>query len=185
MKRIVAGGLLGWAGIVALGWWLAQQRIELCPGWPDYADKACVIRATAARDAVLTGGLTVALVGLLLVVAVKAILRRPRANMAQSAGEAMMRRKGPQAGRWLATLPKMWRTAGQGVSGGAYRRGSIIAALAFIAGTLSGFAGLSYANSVAQQRSAARPWELDAIVDAGTADCAAADVQSGDAAPAQ
>ena len=62
MKRIVGRALAGWAAIVALAWWLANKRILICE-W----ERACMVRTVASRDAVLTGGLTVALVGLIVV----------------------------------------------------------------------------------------------------------------------
>lgn len=58
MKRILGFGLAGWAAIVGLAWWLADRRIALC----GYDESGCKLRATAARDTVLTSGLTVALV---------------------------------------------------------------------------------------------------------------------------
>lgn len=62
MKWIVTLGLLGWAGIVALGWKLADERLgSLCHFMPQRCDPKLV----AQRDAVLTNGLTVALVALL------------------------------------------------------------------------------------------------------------------------
>jgi hypothetical protein len=56
--RIIALGLVGWSGIIALAWWLADQRIDLC----DYDESGCVVRTTAARDFVLVFGLSVALI---------------------------------------------------------------------------------------------------------------------------
>jgi hypothetical protein len=56
--RILALGLLGWSGIIALAWWLADQRIALC----GYGEHSCVVRATGTRDFVLVSGLTVTLV---------------------------------------------------------------------------------------------------------------------------
>ncbi|MCL6684468.1 hypothetical protein [Sphingomonas alba] len=53
--------LMGWAGIVALSWWLAERRIEICDD-----SASCVIRATAARDNALIWGLIIALVGAVL-----------------------------------------------------------------------------------------------------------------------
>lgn len=59
MRRTAIVGLTGWSAIVALSWWLADRRILLC----HYEESAgCAVRATATRDAVLTNGLTVALV---------------------------------------------------------------------------------------------------------------------------
>lgn len=64
MKRIAAGAASGWGLIVLLSWSLAQRRIGICgaSGY-DASDIACRMRATAARDAVLTHGLSVLLVG--------------------------------------------------------------------------------------------------------------------------
>lgn len=58
MKWIVLATFAGWAAIVRLAWVLADRRIGQCYE----LDTDCELRATAARDAVLTGGLTVALV---------------------------------------------------------------------------------------------------------------------------
>lgn len=57
MKRIASLALIGWAGIAWLAWHLADQRIRICGSY----DPACTIKATAARDATLTNGLTVGL----------------------------------------------------------------------------------------------------------------------------
>ena len=62
MKRIAVAAALGWGSIVWLGWSLADRRIAICGSWTDASDVACRLRATAARDAILTHGLTVALV---------------------------------------------------------------------------------------------------------------------------
>ena len=62
MKRIALVGFTGWAGIVWLAYRLADARLGgLCHSMPQYCDPKLV----AQRDAVLTNGLTVALVGLL------------------------------------------------------------------------------------------------------------------------
>lgn len=62
MKRnwIVAGA--AWAGIVALAWWLADQRIEICS-----YERACKLRATVTRDDILVWGVGVGLAALLLI----------------------------------------------------------------------------------------------------------------------
>ena len=74
MKWIVTLGLFGWAGIVALGWKLADARLgSLCHDMPHRCDPKLV----AQRDAVLTNGLTVALVALL-ALALAGWLRRER-----------------------------------------------------------------------------------------------------------
>lgn len=54
---IFALALAAWGFIVRLSYQMAQARIKLCYGADD-----CDIRAAAARDYVLTVGLTVALV---------------------------------------------------------------------------------------------------------------------------
>lgn len=59
MRRIAAAAAVGWGWIVWLGWSLADRRIDIC----GYGEEGCRLRATAARDAVLTHGLTVLLVG--------------------------------------------------------------------------------------------------------------------------
>lgn len=58
LKFIMASALIGWGAILSLAWWLANSRIAIC----SYAD-ACVLRATATRDHILTNGLTVSLIG--------------------------------------------------------------------------------------------------------------------------
>ena len=58
-RRIVALALTGWSGIIALAWWLADRRIEIC-GDRMY-NRDCIIEAAAARDTVLIAGLSVAL----------------------------------------------------------------------------------------------------------------------------
>ena len=63
MRRIALYGLAGWSGIVALAWWLADSRIEICRHSSGYT---CELRATAARDEGLFWGLAVALVAILL-----------------------------------------------------------------------------------------------------------------------
>lgn len=72
MRRIVTLGLIGWAGIVGLSWWLADRRVALC----GYDETACKVRATAARDTVLTSGLTAALALILIVAAWTLVTRR-------------------------------------------------------------------------------------------------------------
>ena len=62
-RRIVTVALLAWAGIIALAWWLAQARIDICR-----YDPPCVIRTTAARDYVLIAGL-IAVFGAFLIAA--------------------------------------------------------------------------------------------------------------------
>lgn len=59
MRRIAVVAAVGWGWIVWLGWSLADRRIAIC----GYGEEGCRIRATAARDAVLTHGLTVLLIG--------------------------------------------------------------------------------------------------------------------------
>ena len=71
MKRIALVGFTGWAGIVWLAWTLADARLgPLCR----YRQLECNARLVAQRDAVLTNGLTVALVGLL---ALMLVTRQP------------------------------------------------------------------------------------------------------------
>lgn len=62
MKRNWIVGGATWAAIVALAWWLADRRIQLC----GYAENACILRATATRDDILVRGLSFALAALLL-----------------------------------------------------------------------------------------------------------------------
>ena len=68
-KRIVAFALTGWAAIIALAWWLADQRIGLCKAMTYSAETRCQVAATAARDFILIFGLTAALVFLVIVAA--------------------------------------------------------------------------------------------------------------------
>lgn len=63
MRRIAIAAAVGWGWIVWLGWSLADRRIAIC----GYGEEACRLRATAARDAVLTHGLTVLLIGVVVV----------------------------------------------------------------------------------------------------------------------
>jgi hypothetical protein len=76
MKWIISGALAGWAAIVRLAWVLADRRIHIC--FRADTETACTLRATAARDAVLTGGLTIALLGL---IATAAVLRWRRLKL--------------------------------------------------------------------------------------------------------
>ena len=76
MKWIAFGALAGWAGIVRLAWVLADRRIAVC----HYdTEGACALRATAARDAVLTSGLIVALL-VVVALAVGWFVLMPRLN---------------------------------------------------------------------------------------------------------
>ncbi len=59
--RIIAAGLLGWAGIVAVAWHLADKRIGLCYE----LDTKCIIATTADRDFILSLGLSVALIAMI------------------------------------------------------------------------------------------------------------------------
>lgn len=55
MKRFTIGVGSAWIGIVALAWWLAEQRMKFC--WQSYGwDHECFMRATATRDATLIWG---------------------------------------------------------------------------------------------------------------------------------
>ncbi|HET6940576.1 MAG TPA: hypothetical protein VFH89_00290 [Sphingomicrobium sp.] len=73
MRRIIfIVATSGWAGIVALAWWLAGRRIELC----SYLDNDCELRATADRDYVLIAGLSIGLCLALLALLVTARLNR-------------------------------------------------------------------------------------------------------------
>ena len=59
IKWIAAATVSGWAGIVWLAWYLANERVRFCYPMPE---ENCLIRTTAARDAVLVWGLTIGLV---------------------------------------------------------------------------------------------------------------------------
>ena len=83
MKWIALGTLTGWAGIVWLAWALADSRVAICY----FGDERCKITATAARDAVLIGGLTVALVGLAVAGCV-ALVRSGRLNLRSRSGSS-------------------------------------------------------------------------------------------------
>lgn len=62
MKWIVIAGLTGWGGIVWLSWLQADRLLRwACASYTP----GCRERLAAQRDAVLTNGLTVALVALL------------------------------------------------------------------------------------------------------------------------
>ena len=81
MKWIVLAGFTGWAAIVALAWWLADRRLgSMCQRLEQYCNPALV----AQRDAILTGGLTVALVAAL---AVAVIALRSKRLSGQSANQ--------------------------------------------------------------------------------------------------
>lgn len=65
-----------WAAIVALAWWLADARIEICG---DH-DMPCVLRATATRDNVLLWGGSIAL-ALFVLLALAGQVRIGRLNL--------------------------------------------------------------------------------------------------------
>jgi hypothetical protein len=104
MKRIAAAGLAGWTLIVALAWWLADQRIGVC----DYSDGRCELRAVAARDTVLVHGLTVALVALLALAFVIWVRNRRMnpANHIEAGSTGPARRQFPSA----KSLAVAWRS---------------------------------------------------------------------------
>lgn len=60
MRRIAAFGLIGWAGIVGLSWYLANERLHHCYNW-QFDDSPCIMRALAARDSTLVYGLSIGL----------------------------------------------------------------------------------------------------------------------------
>ncbi|MFM5954208.1 MAG: hypothetical protein ACKOPE_07895 [Novosphingobium sp.] len=128
MKRIVIGSLIGWSGIVGLGWWLADRRVHLCGNY----DPACVIKATAARDAALTNGLTVALVmcvGFAVLTGFRAASpHRQRNGINPSPSIRAPLRLGPLADLWEAARP------GRGLR---WLRASALAILIFGLGWLS------------------------------------------------
>jgi len=66
VKRPLLTAITGWAGIVALAWWLADRRIGICSGISIYSAEVshtnCIARATAARDSILIYGLSIGLV---------------------------------------------------------------------------------------------------------------------------
>lgn len=67
LKRVAVIAFVGWAGILALAWWLADRRIAFCHDTDSYTAQAnCLVRATAARDSALILGLSVGLVGAIL-----------------------------------------------------------------------------------------------------------------------
>jgi len=74
MRLIAIGGLAAWAGIVALAWWLADARIDIC----GFEKTDCELRATAARDAVLIWGLIVSVISILAVTGVAQYRRHRR-----------------------------------------------------------------------------------------------------------
>ena len=73
MKRILSAALAAWCGIIALGWHLADARIDRCYGFP------CREAQAATRDALLIGGLMVALV-LAVIIARLVLIERARLN---------------------------------------------------------------------------------------------------------
>ncbi len=89
MRWILSAALAGWCGIIALGWHLADARIARC--FPDYP---CMVRQQATRDALLIGGLMVALV-LAVILARLVLLERERLNPINPAPQAANR-----ARRW-------------------------------------------------------------------------------------
>ena len=76
MKRIATAALAGWSAIVGLAWWLADRRLG---SWCHYDVDRCKPALLAARDNVLIHGLTVALVGAI-VLAVVLSVRDGRLN---------------------------------------------------------------------------------------------------------
>lgn len=86
VKRIVAGASIGWAGVVGLSWWLAHLRIDICGKASSSSATNCAVRATSARDDVLTSGLTVVLVGTIL-----ASFAWSAVRARQGGGQAMIR----------------------------------------------------------------------------------------------
>lgn len=116
VKRILAGACVGWAAIVGLAWWLAHMRIELCHKASYSAEANCAVRATAARDHVLTSGLTVALVGAVAATVAWSVVR-PRNADRQAViqprsippeGDGLMVRPEPASPSfaWRARLPR-------------------------------------------------------------------------------
>jgi hypothetical protein len=95
MKRAALYGLFGWSGIVGLGWWLADRRIELCRYSSGYT---CELRATAARDDVLIWGLAIALAAILLFAAAARYARfRRSGEVFPSPGSAYQPRRPDRA----------------------------------------------------------------------------------------
>lgn len=105
-KRIIAGALAGWVGIVATGWVMADDRIQLCShDWSGRIDDpACLIRTTAARDYVLTSGLTIALIGAVVAAFAWSAVRSRNGN--QRAIEA----RSPRAGDLMTRLASIRRS---------------------------------------------------------------------------
>lgn len=56
-KWIASGALIAWAGIVALAYKLGTARIDICYG------SDCRVAATSLRDGILIFGLSVGLIG--------------------------------------------------------------------------------------------------------------------------
>ncbi|MFM5924579.1 MAG: hypothetical protein ACKOPG_10390 [Novosphingobium sp.] len=112
MKRIAALALIGWSGIVWLAWHLADARIAACRYSTGYT---CELRATAARDTILTNGLTVALVSILVVCVWGAASRgrsdrvgeytiSPPWKSLPSRMKAVIQRRAGQQVKWLAAV---------------------------------------------------------------------------------
>jgi hypothetical protein len=67
-KRIAAGALAGWTGILGMGWWLANERIGLCDG----NRYNCAAETTGTRDLILIGGLLVPFIAAVVVLLARA-----------------------------------------------------------------------------------------------------------------
>lgn len=91
MKWILSAALAGWCGIIALSWHLAQARIKIC----GCCDERCEVAQQSTRDALLIGGLVVALV-LGVILARLVLIERERLNPISQAPRATKR-----ARRWL------------------------------------------------------------------------------------
>jgi len=105
LKRITAVALAGWAAIAAISWALANARIEVCQRASGYTAEAnCIVRATAARDYVLSAGLTVGLMIFVAALIVSSLVRpcRNGRGLDQSFGMAQPK---PGAQKSVIQLP--------------------------------------------------------------------------------
>lgn len=88
MRQIALCGLAGWAGIVALAWWLADRRLSWCADpWQGKLADCNVAHAMETRDNVLVWGAVVALMAILIFVAAT--------RYVHSRGERLYRRTQP------------------------------------------------------------------------------------------
>jgi hypothetical protein len=80
-RIIVASGLGGWLAIVAIAWRMADNRIAVaCGPFAGLEDPQCLASMQAKRDAILTGGLAVALAFIIISMIVFAVIKARRGD---------------------------------------------------------------------------------------------------------